>query len=85
MIARNYDLPYRKKLSFVAFARAARGDTAYATDSDVSSVLYSVSNPGWPRGGAGLRATAYPATDPGDDLAGKDGAGEPTQQWMSQH
>lgn len=71
--------------SFVAFARAARGDTAYATDSDVSSVLYSVSNPGWPRGGSGLRATAYPATDPGDDLAGKDGAGEPTQQWMSQH
>ncbi len=42
--------------SFMAFTRHINGDTAYGFDSDLTTNLYSVSNPNWP-GKPGLRAT----------------------------
>ena len=68
--------------SYVIHTKALRGDTAYAVDSDVESVLYSVSNPLWTNAGAGLRATAIAApTDNADDVAGAAGGGAPTGTW----
>ena len=41
--------------------RHHRGDTAYASDSDVPTNLYSVSNPAWPAIATGIITAAYPA------------------------
>ena len=68
--------------SYTIHTRALRGDTAYAVDSDVESVLYSVSDPAWTTGGAGLLANAMAATDGADDLVGQDGGGAQTPNWM---
>jgi type IV pilus assembly protein PilA len=64
-------------------ARAFNGDTAYAIDSDVPNVLYSVSNPTWP-GENGLMATAQTPTDDADDFDGGavSGGGMPTDSWL---
>ncbi len=50
--------------SFMIFARHFNGDTAYATDSDVHTHLFSVSNPLWP-GQNGLQATIVDAAGNG--------------------
>ncbi len=71
--------------SYVIYTRAERGDTAYAVDSDLSSTLFSVSNPGWPFAGLGIRATAYPANDGPIDMAEKNGDGVPSPQWTATH
>jgi prepilin-type N-terminal cleavage/methylation domain-containing protein len=64
--------------SYVIHARAIQGDTAYAMDSDIESVLYSVSNPNWVSAGAGLQAAPIAAPiDASDDLLGTGGGGLP--------
>lgn len=68
--------------SNVVFARADRGDTAYASDSDVANVLYSVSNPTWPAAVAGVQGTVYPAADNANDIDGQPGGGQPTGTWQ---
>ncbi len=69
--------------SYIIHAKATNGDTAYAMDSDVESLLYSVSNPTWTTAGAGLQATAVAAVDSLDDLNGVNGGGLPTNNWAS--
>ncbi len=66
--------------SHVAVARADRGDTAYAADSDVANVLYSQSNPNWPSGAAGItdNTTVIAPTDNTNNVDGFGGAGLPT-------
>ena len=68
--------------SYVIGTRALRGDTAYAVDSDVESVLYSMSNPGWTTAGSGLHADGLAATDNINDIATKGAAGAPTKTWQ---
>ena len=68
--------------SYTIHTKALRGDTAYAVDSDVESVLYSVSNPAWTNAGAGLQATPIAPTDGENDINGESGGGEPTDEWM---
>jgi prepilin-type N-terminal cleavage/methylation domain-containing protein len=41
--------------SYIVYSKHTQGDTLYASDSDVSSVLFSVSNPNW-AGAVGLTA-----------------------------
>jgi prepilin-type N-terminal cleavage/methylation domain-containing protein len=69
--------------SYIIYAKATNGDTAYAMDSDVESLLYSVSNTAWTTAGAGLQATAVAAVDSADDLSGVPGGGQPTNNWAS--
>lgn len=64
--------------SYVVFTRALKGDTVYAFDSDVDSMLYSQSNPNWPNAGAGLQGDAFAAIDNADDINGLGAAGAPT-------
>ena len=68
--------------SYVIHTRALRGDTAYAIDSDVESVLYSVSNPLWKNAGGGLQATFVPPGDTTNDVDGAAGNGDPTALWQ---
>ena len=63
--------------SHVVMTRADKGDTAYGTDSDAPSVLYSVINANWPTGAAGLSATPVAATDAADNFVGQPGGGLP--------
>ncbi len=67
--------------SFVAMTRSDRGDTAYGADSDVASVLYSVSHPNWVNLAAGLQATPVAATDNTDNFDAQTGGGSPTVNW----
>ena len=69
--------------SYTIHTKALRGDTAYAVDSDVESVLYSVSNPTWTNAGAGLQATPLAPTDGADDIATESGGGLPTDTWQA--
>lgn len=69
--------------SHVVYARADRGDTAYGADSDVANTLYSVSNPEWTKGAAGISATALAPTDNTDDINGQTGGGKPTAEWKA--
>lgn len=69
--------------SHVVFARADRGDTAYGADSDVANTLYSVSNPEWTKGAAGISAQVAGPTDNTDDINGKSGKGKPTDKWAA--
>ena len=68
--------------SHVVMTRADRGDTAYGSDSDVANTLFSVSNPNWPSGAAGLSAAPAPATDGANNFAGLNGGGLPTANWL---
>jgi prepilin-type N-terminal cleavage/methylation domain-containing protein len=62
--------------SNVVYTRHDKGDTCYASDSDVVNTLYSVTNPAWPTGAvtAGIvsitapAVTVYAAADSVDDL-----------------
>jgi type IV pilus assembly protein PilA len=70
--------------SNVIYTRHDKGDTTYASDSDVVNTLYSVTNPTWPTGAvsAGIISltspvVVYVATDNTDDLTGKAGGGVP--------
>lgn len=68
--------------SHVVFTRSDKGDTAYGSDSDVANVLYSVSNPAWPAGAAGLSATLpTEITDSVNNIDGAAGDGAPTPTW----
>jgi prepilin-type N-terminal cleavage/methylation domain-containing protein len=68
--------------SNVVYTRAIKGDTAYGSDSDVASILYSVSNATWPTAGAGLIAKPGPAVaDGADDITTQSGGGLPTDAW----
>ena len=69
--------------SYTIHTKALRGDTAYAVDSDVESVLYSVSNPAWTNAGAGLQAAPLAPTDGVDDIANQPGNGAPTPNWQA--
>ncbi len=69
--------------SFVAYARADRGDTAYGADSDVANTLYSVSNPNWPGGAVGITATVIAPTDNANDINGVAGGGAPSPNWAA--
>ena len=69
--------------SYVIFTRALRGDTAYGIDSDVESVLYSVSNPAWSNAGGTLIATIPGPTDSTDDIDNFASNGAPTTNWQS--
>ena len=65
--------------TYHAFARAFKGDTADAIDSDVENVMYSVSNPTWPNT-QGLVATHYApplAVIVADEISGNGGGGAP--------
>ena len=67
--------------TYHAFARAYKGDTAYAIDSDIENVIYSVSNPNWPNN-AGLQAATVAAALPAAaDIDGIGGGGLPTTTW----
>jgi prepilin-type N-terminal cleavage/methylation domain-containing protein len=68
--------------SNVVYTRAIKGDTAYGSDSDVASILYSVSNAAWPTAGAGLVAAPGPNISDGvDNITGQGGNGAPTANW----
>jgi prepilin-type N-terminal cleavage/methylation domain-containing protein len=69
--------------SYIIHAKASVGDTAYGLDSDVESILYSVSNPNWVSAGAGLQATPVAAVDSADDFTGIPGGGLPTPNWAA--
>lgn len=68
--------------SHVVMTRADRGDTAYGSDSDAASSLFSVSNPNWPSGVVGLSAAPAPSTDGANDFNGLAGGGAPTINWL---
>jgi len=74
--------------NYVIFAKHVSGDTAYGQDSDVSNVLYSVSNPQWT--GNTTAATATTLTGGAtplaptvgiNDINGVGGGGLPTVNW----
>jgi prepilin-type N-terminal cleavage/methylation domain-containing protein len=68
--------------NYVVYTRAAKGDTAYASDSDAASTLYSVSNPAWVAGNA-LNATTYaPTANTNDFGTAPNGGGAPTLAWQ---
>ncbi len=75
-------------VSYHVYSRHFQGDTAYASDSDVPNVLYSVSNAGWV-GAAGIQATTIaPAAQTnefdGDNdpvTADVNGGGQPSANW----
>ena len=69
--------------SHVVATRHDKGDTAYGSDSDTSSALYSTSNPAWPSGAVGISATGPAvAVDGADDFVGiADSGGLPTPTW----
>ncbi len=69
--------------SYTIHTKASRGDTAYAVDSDINSVLFSVSDPNWKTAGAGLQATAVVAVDNADDFTATDGGGVPLPNWIA--
>ena len=69
--------------SYVIGTRALRGDTAYGVDSDVESILYSMSNPNWTTAGSGLQADGLAATDNTNDIATKGTKGLPTTTWQA--
>ena len=76
--------------SNVVYTRHDKGDTAYGADSDVSNVLYSVSNPAFPVGliSAGIVNITTPvgviaATDNVNNIAGAAGGGAPTATWAA--
>lgn len=69
--------------SHVVYARADRGDTAYGADSDVANTLFSVSNPEWTGGAAGISADVAGPTDNANDIDGFDGKGKPTTFWRA--
>ncbi len=68
--------------SFLAFARHERGDTAYGIDSDVESLIYSVSRATWADATAtGVQATTPAAVASADDIKGQSGGGSPVTNW----
>jgi len=76
--------------SDVVYTRHDKGDTAYGADSDVSNILYSVSNPAFPVGliSAGIVNITTPvvviaATDNVNNIAGAAGGGAPTATWAA--
>jgi len=69
---------------FTICARHYKGDTAYGFDSDVASLLFSVSNPSWPNT-PGIRATLPVSNSGADDLSNAEGGGLPTTQWKPTH
>lgn len=69
--------------SYVVYTRAFNGDTAYASDSDTSNTLYSVSDNAWAGiGGGTLLATAIAPTDNTNDIDGIAGGGSPSANWL---
>ena len=83
--------PANDATAHIVVTRHHRGDTAYASDSDVPTNLYSVSNPAWPALATGVITATYPANaaasanefDPDNDpsTAGADSGGAPTVGW----
>jgi type IV pilus assembly protein PilA len=67
--------------SYVIATRADKGDTAYASDSDMAGTLYLVSNANWTTAGAGLQANMVVPTDTADSIVGQPGFGSPTATW----
>lgn len=67
--------------NYIIYTRAAKGDTAYATDSDSSSVLYSVSNPAWVAGQVLNAITVAPTPNINSFPAA--GGGAPTANWSA--
>ena len=67
--------------SFIVHTKAIEGDTAYGYDSDMASVLYSVSNANW-KGVGGLMATNVPANSQLNDFTNSPGGGGlPSANW----
>lgn len=64
------------------FARHNNGDTAYGFDSDLGSVLFSVSNGVWSGSGVIGADCPAPVIDSITDLEGVNGNGAPTSAWM---
>ena len=77
--------------SHIVFTRADKGDTAYGSDSDASGALFSVSNPNWPAGAAGVSAAVFAAADNGNQFdadgnpatADVGGGGLPQVNWSA--
>jgi len=63
--------------NYLIFTRNAKGDTAYATDSDAADAMYSVSNPAWVTANI-LTATTTAPTGVDNLGAGLAGGGAPT-------
>lgn len=69
--------------SHLTFSRHYKGDTAYAIDSDVESLLYAVSNPTW-ADKDGIIATATASSTIGaDNIAAQPGGGAPGTTWSA--
>jgi len=67
--------------AFNSFARHAKGDTAYAIDSNVENVIFSVSNAGWvDTTGLGATATSAALTST-TSIDGQSGGGAPYDTW----
>jgi prepilin-type N-terminal cleavage/methylation domain-containing protein len=67
--------------NYIIYARAGKGDTAYATDSDASSILYSVSNPTWTVSNTLNATTNAPTTGINTFAGSPPGGGSPTANW----
>ena len=68
---------------YLIFTKQLNGDSAFAFDSDVESVIYVVSNPTWV-GVPGFNATTIsPPVRGNNDVAGQAGGGLPTTTWAS--
>ena len=49
----------------------------------MANTLYSVSNPEWTKGAAGISATVVSPSDNKDDINGQAGGGKPTDEWKA--
>lgn len=67
--------------NYLIFTRAAKGDTAYASDSDAAGTLYSVSNPAWVSSNVIAATLLAPTPNTDDFVAGPGGGGAPTTTW----
>ena len=67
--------------NYVVFTRSAKGDTAYATDSDAASTLYSVSNPAWVASNTLAATTVAPGPNADNFAANPVGGGAPSANW----
>jgi type IV pilus assembly protein PilA len=68
--------------SNVVTTRHHKGDTAYASDSDLANVLYSVSNPNW-KNVQNMAATVPVGNNSdNDNITGDSGGGLPTDEWI---
>jgi prepilin-type N-terminal cleavage/methylation domain-containing protein len=67
--------------AFHAYARHSRGDTAYAIDSDLENMLFSVSNPTWVNTNTMGATTPPPTLGSIIDLDATTAGGAPTPAW----